>query len=73
MAIEWSGSRSLFINHGMYMNIITTLADAFFYLDSPALRVTGVDIPTPYAYNLEDLSFPKTHHIVEEVKRCLNK
>jgi pyruvate dehydrogenase E1 component beta subunit len=30
--------------------------------------VTGADVPTPYAFNLEELSFPKTHNIVEAVK-----
>ena len=30
--------------------------NAFFHLDAPVQRVTGLDIPTPYAYNLEELS-----------------
>lgn len=47
------------------------LADAFFYLDRPLVRVTGVDVPTPYAFNLEEISFPKTHNIVEAVKLVL--
>lgn len=34
--------------------------DAFTYLDAPLQRVTGWDIPTPYAFNLEALTFPKT-------------
>lgn len=46
--------------------------DAFFYLDAPVTRVTGLDIPTPYAFNLEDLTFPKTHSIVKAVRNCLN-
>ena len=33
---------------------------AFKYLDAPVQRVTGVEIPTPYAFNLEAMSFPKT-------------
>ena len=48
------------------------LANAFYYLDAPVERVTGLDIPTPYAFNLEDLSFPKTHNIVKAVRKCLN-
>jgi len=35
-------------------------SDAFLYLDAPVQRVNGVDIPTPYAFNLEPLTFPKT-------------
>jgi pyruvate dehydrogenase E1 component beta subunit len=35
-------------------------SDAFDHLDAPVERVTGADVPTPYAKNLEDLSFP-TH------------
>jgi pyruvate dehydrogenase E1 component beta subunit len=33
---------------------------AFRYLDAPVQRVTGWDIPTPYAFNLEAATFPKT-------------
>ena len=45
---------------------------AFDYLDAPVTRVTGADIPTPYAKNLEDLSFPDHTNIVRAVKRTLN-
>jgi hypothetical protein len=47
------------------------LADGFFHLDRPLVRVTGVDVPTPYAFNLEEICFPKTHNIVEAVKSVL--
>ena len=43
-------------------------ANTFFYLDAPVVRVTGVDIPTPYAFNLEEITFPKAHNIVKAVK-----
>ncbi|CAD8101614.1 unnamed protein product [Paramecium primaurelia] len=46
-------------------------SNAFFHLDAPVVRVTGADIPTPYAFNLEELSFPKAHNIVEAVKLVL--
>ena len=42
-------------------------ANTFFYLDAPVVRVTGVDIPTPYAFNLEEITFPKAHNIVKAV------
>lgn len=41
----------------------------FRYLDAPVQRVTGLDIPTPYAFNLEPLSFPKTNNIVNAIKK----
>ncbi|PNP52407.1 hypothetical protein THARTR1_07011 [Trichoderma harzianum] len=31
---------------------------AFDYLDGPAQRVTGAEVPTPYAQKLEEMSFP---------------
>ena len=31
---------------------------AFDYLDAPVLRVTGKDVPMPYAANLEKLALP---------------
>jgi pyruvate dehydrogenase E1 component beta subunit len=34
------------------------LARAFDYLDAPMERVTGADVPMPYAINLETLSTP---------------
>lgn len=52
----------------MYWVFSNLLANAFFHLDAPLVRVTGADVPTPYAFNLEEISFPKTHNIVEAVK-----
>ena len=43
--------------------------DAFNYLDAPIERVTGVDIPMPYALNLEKASVPQIENIVNAVKR----
>lgn len=45
---------------------------AFNYLDSPAVRVTGVDIPMPYAKILEDNSVPQIKDIIFSVKKTLN-
>ncbi|GKT92786.1 pyruvate dehydrogenase E1 component beta subunit [Colletotrichum tofieldiae] len=41
-----------------------TMEYAFDYLDAPAQRVTGADVPTPYAQGLEEMSFP-TEQIIE--------
>uniref|UniRef100_A0AAX7TX69 Pyruvate dehydrogenase E1 component subunit beta n=1 Tax=Astatotilapia calliptera TaxID=8154 RepID=A0AAX7TX69_ASTCA len=45
---------------------------AFNYLDSPVTRVTGVDIPMPYAKILEDHSLPQVKDIIFSVKKTLN-
>jgi pyruvate dehydrogenase E1 component beta subunit len=41
---------------------------AFDYLDAPVLRVTGKDVPMPYAANLEKLALPSVSEIIEAVK-----
>jgi len=45
---------------------------AFDYLDAPVARVTGADIPTPYAKDLEDLVFPEAQNVVNSVLHTLN-
>ena len=46
---------------------------AFDYLDAPILRVTGADVPMPYAKNLEHLCLPDKARVVEAVHRVLYK
>lgn len=41
-------------------------------LDAPVERITGADIPMPYAVNLEALALPKVHDIVRVSKRVCN-
>src|ERR1700687_4843991 len=41
---------------------------AFDYLDAPVRRVSGVDVPMPYAKNLENLAIPGFAQIVEAVR-----
>ena len=41
---------------------------AFDHLDAPVLRVTGKDVPMPYAANLERLALPRLEDIVEGAK-----
>jgi pyruvate dehydrogenase E1 component beta subunit len=43
----------------------------FDYLDAPPMRVTGVDVPMPYAANLEKLALPTVDQIVEAAKSVL--
>jgi len=46
-------------------------SEAFDYLDAPVERVTGADVPTPYATNLEALAFPDVPVIAKVAKRAL--
>jgi pyruvate dehydrogenase E1 component subunit beta len=41
---------------------------AFDYLDAPVARVTGKDVPMPYAANLEKLALPSVADVVEAAK-----
>ncbi|QMV02192.1 pyruvate dehydrogenase complex E1 component subunit beta [Devosia sp. D6-9] len=41
---------------------------AFDYLDAPVTRVTGKDVPMPYAANLEKLALPNVDEVVAAVK-----
>jgi pyruvate/2-oxoglutarate/acetoin dehydrogenase E1 component len=44
---------------------------AFDYLDAPILRVTGADVPMPYAKNLEHLAQPNKQSVMDAVNRVL--
>jgi pyruvate dehydrogenase E1 component beta subunit len=46
-------------------------SEAFDYLDAPLERVTGADVPMPYAENLEKAALPHVDDIVNAVKRTL--
>ena len=41
---------------------------AFDYLDAPVIRITGKDVPMPYAANLEKLALPSVAEIVDAAK-----
>ncbi|MFT8803458.1 MAG: pyruvate dehydrogenase complex E1 component subunit beta, partial [Gluconobacter cerinus] len=42
---------------------------AFDWLDAPPARVCGLDLPLPYASNLEKLALPKPEWVVEAVRK----
>ncbi len=44
---------------------------AFDWLDAPPVRVHGVDVPLPYAANLEKLAVPQPQWIVDAVKQIV--
>ena len=46
---------------------------AFDYLDAPVKRVAGLDVPLPYAANLEKMALPQSTHIVEAARAVCNR
>ena len=44
------------------------MEEAFDYLDAPVARVTGKDVPMPYAANLEKLALPNVAEVVAAAK-----
>jgi pyruvate dehydrogenase E1 component beta subunit len=47
--------------------------EAFDYLDAPPERITGADVPMPYAGVLEAAALPSVEDIVRVAKRMLGK
>ncbi|MDP4593238.1 MAG: pyruvate dehydrogenase complex E1 component subunit beta, partial [Beijerinckiaceae bacterium] len=47
------------------------MTEAFDFLDAPVLRVTGKDVPMPYAANLEKLALPSVAEVIAAVKAVL--
>ncbi|MGH7069054.1 MAG: pyruvate dehydrogenase complex E1 component subunit beta, partial [Acetobacteraceae bacterium] len=47
------------------------IENAFDWLDAPPVRVHGVDVPLPYAANLEKLALPQPEWVVEAVRKML--
>ena len=43
-------------------------AEAFDHLDAPPMRVSGEDVPMPYAANLEALALPDANRVIEAVR-----
>ncbi|HUW73151.1 MAG TPA: pyruvate dehydrogenase complex E1 component subunit beta [Methyloceanibacter sp.] len=43
-------------------------AEAFDHLDAPPLKITGADVPMPYAANLEKLALPSVELVVKAAK-----
>ena len=44
------------------------MEEAFDYLDAPVARVSGKDVPMPYAANLEKLALPSAAEVVEAAR-----
>lgn len=46
-------------------------SEGFDYLDAPVERVTGCEVPTPYAKELEDFAFPDTEVVMRASRKVL--
>ena len=44
---------------------------AFDELDAPVARVSGAEVPAPYARNLEVAAFPSEQHVIDATRRVL--
>ena len=47
------------------------MENCFDYLDAPPVRVHGVDVPMPYAANLEKLALPTPEWVVDAVRKIV--
>jgi len=57
---------------GSHLSYLIQL-NCFDYLDAEIIKVSGKDVPMPYAENLEALALPSTSEIIQAVKRVLYK
>ena len=61
--------------HGVGAEICAQVMEGpvFHYLDAPVMRVTGADVPMPYAKTLELNCTPQASNVVSAVRKVLNK
>ncbi|XP_056168586.1 pyruvate dehydrogenase E1 component subunit beta-1, mitochondrial isoform X5 [Syzygium oleosum] len=63
-----------FPQHGVGAEIgMSIIEDSFGYLDAPIERITGADVPMPYAANLERMALPQIEDIVRAAKRVCHR
>ena len=48
-----------------------TMEYSFDYLKAPGIRVTGAEVPTPYAQKLEEMSFPQVDTITSYAAKLM--
>lgn len=59
---------------GVTAEIIATVnEEAFDDLDAPPERITGAEVPMPYATNLEKAALPQIEDVIRVVKRVVGK
>ena len=49
------------------------MEQGFDLLDAPVTRISGIDVPMPYAANLEALALPQANHIIEAARAVCYK
>ena len=55
------------LSSGLGAEIISRVSsEAFNYLDAPPLRIGALDVPLPYAKNLEEQSIPTAKRVAKE-------
>ena len=62
------------LSYGIGAEVVATIQEeAFDYLDAPVLRVASVEVPLPYAKNLELAALPNAQHVVDAIHKVLGK
>jgi pyruvate dehydrogenase E1 component beta subunit len=46
---------------------------AFDYLDHPIERITGAEVPLPYAKSLEKAALPSLNHVIDTARRIVGQ
>lgn len=60
------------LRFGVASEVAAIIQDrAFDHLDAPVERVSGAEVPAPYAHNLERAAFPDEQQVVDAVRRVL--
>ena len=49
------------------------MKEAFDYLDAPVDVISAIEVPLPYAPNLEKMALPSVENIVDAIKRVSYK
>jgi pyruvate dehydrogenase E1 component beta subunit len=58
--------------YGVGAEIAATIQEgAFDYLDAPVKRVSGVEVPLPYAKVLERAALPSDKHLTRAIRQTL--
>ena len=61
-----------FPSYGVASEIMALTCEyAFDYLHAPPVRVTGAEVPTPYAQKLEEMAFPTDQLVVDYAAKLL--
>ncbi|KAJ0973557.1 hypothetical protein J5N97_021516 [Dioscorea zingiberensis] len=63
-----------FPQHGVGAEICASVVEeSFEYLDAPVERISGADVPMPYAANLERMAVPQVDDIARAAKRACHR